>query len=87
MFYAQKYSLLTQTKRPIPGGETINTFMYHLIYFAPAIYSLGNFCLCYVFNGDDEIYEHIGVNAVSFFISVLIILTPFNSFAKYLINQ
>lgn len=74
MFFAQKYCLYNQSKRPIPGNHTINTTMYQLIYLGPIFYTLGSFCgLSFLDRSTSDQFP----NIVAAIISCAIFLLPY----------
>jgi hypothetical protein len=42
MYWAQKYSLFSRCRRPVPGTNILHAFLTQLIYFGGITYSLGS---------------------------------------------
>lgn len=56
MYWSQKYSVYSRTKRPVPGTTAVNTAMYQLIYLGPLFFSMGNFTWSHFLN-ESQSYE------------------------------
>lgn len=80
MYWAQKYSVYSRTKRPVPGTTAINTAMYQLIYMGPLFFSLGNFTWSH-FLTEEQDYDadpaRLIPNIISVALSVIIFILPY----------
>ena len=91
MFWAQKYSVYSRVKRPIPGTTTINTAMYQMIYMGPLFFSLGNFTWSHFLNESDHNYEidpeRLIPNLIAVGLSVIIFLLPYRLIFEFVFSD
>jgi len=81
MYWAQKYSLFTRCRRPVPGTKILNDVLVQFIYAGPLFYSLGSLVFVNllpqsIFN--IELNSTLVANLVAIGISVLILLLPYS---------
>ena len=86
MYWAQKYSIFSRCKRPIPGTNLVNTAMFQLIYLGPLFFTLGALSWSTFFPEGVPKRGFIA-NIVCLCLSVLIFLLPYEAIFRSIFSD
>jgi hypothetical protein len=90
MYWAQKYSLFSRCRRPVPGTKILNDVLVQFMYAGPLFYSLGSLVFINLlpqalFN--IELTKTLVANLIAIGVSFLILIFPYSLIYQCLMDK
>ena len=86
MYYINKHTVLTKSRRPFPGNDLVNRVMYRALETGPFVFSLGNLTWSNLVT-DGGPKSALLPNLIALVISGVFMFIPYKGFFSYLIKQ